>query len=138
MSIIANFNVKANTKSVNNNTNFTPAKVWINVGFVHPTLKDKNNNPVIITLPLGIPLDTCKDASCNMSAPETVQRATECSNALKKKLLEHAASLEPGERIELPADCGLQLFIQRARDNDTDIEEVSHNAEEDVDAVIKL
>lgn len=137
MSLVSNIgvNIRANNKTVE----FKPAKIWLNIGFYHSTLKTKDGEPVLITLPLGIPVDTSKDASCSMNAPDNVQIATQCSNLLKAKIIAAAMDLEPGERLELKPNTGLKIFLQRANEQSEETEtNVSQSAAAEIDTMIKL
>lgn len=138
MSLVSNINVKVKG-STSNATDFKPATLWINLGFPHPELKDKNGNPMIITLPLGIPLDNDKVSTCSSNAPENIKLATECSNELKQQLVDYIKSnLEPGERKEL-TDSGLHIYLQRANEKDTtDEENLVKTAKQTVSSVLKF
>lgn len=122
--LVANIVENVNTKVGNDKP--VPATVWINVGFVHPTMKDKNGNPIRCTLPLGIPLDTIKDGRYNLGAPESVVTAIECGNQLKATLLSLADTMQAGECKELPQ---LQVFIQKCRDSSVDNKTVASSAQ---------
>lgn len=104
------------------------AKVWINVGFEHPTAKDSNGNPLRCTLPLGIPLDTIKDGTYSNSANENVVTAVECGNELKRVLLAMSNEMAAGECRDI-SNGGIKVFLQKTREPVCNDKEIAVNAQ---------
>lgn len=92
-----------------------PSEYWLNVGYLaewtDPETGEKE--PMFISLPLGIPLDSMKTLPAN--AKNTKYREMQAAqNHLYEKIMEKAVTLEPGEDTII--SCG-SLSIQIRRRN---------------------
>lgn len=122
-------NITAKAMSTTQTQERKAAKVWLNVGFNHPTLTDKNGNPLRCTLPLGIPLDTIQDGTYNSTSPLNVITSIECGNELKRQLLQIAENMENGECKDI-SEYGLSLYLQKTKEVTVVKEKVTESASE--------
>lgn len=85
-----------------------PAKLWLNVGF--PSVNPATNEPMFVTLPMGIPLDQIevRDVTGNNEAWRELQTA---KNELLEMLQAFVQGMEPGTE-EIIDD--LQVQVRRA------------------------
>lgn len=74
---------------------------WLNVGIRIP-VKDDNGNDMIVTLPMGIAIDSMKVTNINGESTTNGALALRCRNALIVKLQEMFADMEEGTRKVIP------------------------------------
>ncbi len=75
-----------------------PSNFWLNVGV---TIKGKDGEDVFISLPTGIALDDMKPQAVKGNNADWQQLA-QTKNVLLEQLQQAAASLKPGERVNVP------------------------------------
>lgn len=132
---LLNFASKENTMSIklNNNSNDflksfisnvegtnettterkTP-QIYINIGFYSNQLKDNEGNPLFISLPYGLPLDTMSDIKVG-NGKSSFTELCRMKNSFKKELLKKLESVPEGTAIELPFT--IQVF-KAAKNNE--------------------
>lgn len=101
--------------SASANADRPQADIWINFGKI--VGYDAESQPIIVTLPSNIPLDTMKDAEASPTSTEDFIQRIQGQNFFKNELLHFSKDLKPGERIvmplkDLPALC---VVIQRRK-----------------------
>ena len=101
--------------SASANADRPQADIWINFGKI--VGYDAENQPIIITLPSNIPLDTMKDAEASPNSTKDFIQRIQGQNYFKNELLHFSKDLKAGERIvmplkDLPALC---VVIQRRK-----------------------
>lgn len=101
----------------NNSSNQKPAKLWLNVGVEY--------EGKIITLPLGIPLDSLEVREPNTSNEE-YNAFLRCQKQLLSQVREMVESATPGEQKEMT---GLKLYARHTADREPAVvtEEVNLN-----------
>lgn len=76
-------------------------QIYINIGFYSNQLKDSEGNPLFISLPYGLPLDTMNDIKVG-SGKSSFTELCRMKNSFKKELLKKLESVPEGTAIELP------------------------------------
>ena len=76
-------------------------QIYINIGFYSNQLKDNEGNPLFISLPYGLPLDTMNDIKVG-SGKSSFTELCRMKNSFKKELLKKLESVPEGTAIELP------------------------------------
>ena len=76
-------------------------QIYINIGFYSNQLKDNDGNPLFISLPYGLPLDTMNDIKVG-SGKSSFTELCRMKNSFKKELLKKLESVPEGTAIELP------------------------------------
>lgn len=74
---------------------------WLNVG-VRVPVKDEQGNQMIVTLPMGIAIDSMKVTTINGESTTNGALALRCRNALIETLQDMFANMEEGTRKIIP------------------------------------
>lgn len=87
------------TQTQNQSTERLPEVLWLNVGY---DTVNSDGETVFVSLPVGIPLTSMKEAVGTSDLAKA-------KNALREDLIAHGMKLRGGEEIELP----LKLMMRR-------------------------
>lgn len=96
---------------------------WLNIGIRIP-VKDEQGNDMIVTLPMGVAIDSMKVTNVNGESTTNGAIALRCRNALITKLQEMFADMEEGTRKIIP-----ELIVEAYKAPST-----KHTAQADLDA----
>lgn len=96
---------------------------WLNIGIRIP-VKDEQGNDMIVTLPMGVAIDSMKVTNVNGESITNGAIALRCRNALITKLQEMFADMEEGTRKIIP-----ELIVEAYKAPST-----KHTAQADLDA----
>ena len=96
---------------------------WLNIGIRIP-VKDEQGNDMIVTLPMGVAIDSMKVTNVNGESITNGATALRCRNALITKLQEMFADMEEGTRKIIP-----ELIVEAYKAPST-----KHTAQADLDA----
>lgn len=86
------------------------AEYWLNIGYQSDVLDD-NEQPMFVSLPQGIPLDTQEHLKTN-SSNNKYAAFQSARNDLMDQLIAHASNLQPGEATEIT----LTVQLRRVKD----------------------
>lgn len=100
----------------NSDTNTTDTRpkvhVWVNIGYMQDI---EGGEPVFVSLPTGIALDTMKPVSTKGSNQEFVDFQV-ARNDMLQQFHEIAEQLQPGEDTIFQAEGGLAIQIRRVQE----------------------
>lgn len=74
---------------------------WLNIGIRVP-VKDDQGNDMIVTLPMGVAIDSMKVTNVNGESTTNGALALRCRNALIKTLQDKFAEMPEGTRVVIP------------------------------------
>lgn len=97
----------SNVPASNNNAQRKNSEFWLNIGVE----AQQNNEPLFISLPVGLPIDDMKPARANTSNQEWNALA-QAKNGLLEELQKLAAGLQPGETLPLTLTVQLHRSAQ--------------------------
>lgn len=96
---------------------------WLNIGIRIP-VKDDQGNDMIVTLPMGVAIDSMKVTNVNGESTTNGAVALRCRNALIEKLQDMFADMPEGTRKVIP-----ELVVEAYKAPST-----KHTAQADLDA----